>query len=302
VSPTAQPLLRPGGAQTRVKLSIFGDYLRKFAGASRKAPDRFYIDGFAGGGKGIDPTTGEEYDGSAALALSVEPPFTRVILVEKDTGRAGQLGELAARHGGVQVYPGDVNVEIPKVLATLNPKAPTFAFLDPEGTQLQWTTLEALAAHKRGRGRFKVELLVLFPLQMAVLRLLNFKTGKIPLAHARRLDSMLGAETPWREIVAMRVRGDISTPEETEHAFLDAYARGLHRRLGYEYVLHCAVASERGRPLYYLVFASDCDVGERIMRHEFGAAHTEQGQLFNVAPFTPSISFDPDRERTYGTI
>jgi three-Cys-motif partner protein len=65
-----------------VKLSIFGNYLRQFARASQKAPDRFYIDGFAGGGKGIDPTTGDEYEGSAELALSVEPSFTRVILVE----------------------------------------------------------------------------------------------------------------------------------------------------------------------------------------------------------------------------
>jgi three-Cys-motif partner protein len=193
-----------------------------------------------------------------------------------------------------------VNIEIPKLLANVNPRAPTLAFLDPEGTQLHWTTVEALAAHKR-RHSTKIELLILFPLQMAVLRLLNFKTGKIKPSHATKLDLMLGAESPWREIVAMRMTGAISTPEENEIAFLTAYAHGLHRRLGYRHVLHRGVAGASGRLLYYLVFASDSDVGRKIMFHEFGASHTEQIQLFNVADYTPGISYDPDRERPYGT-
>ena len=141
--------------------------------------------------------------------------------------------------------------------------------------------------------------MILFPLQMALLRLLNFKTGVTPPAHAKRLQDMLGAETPWREIVAKRMTGEIATPEETEQAFLDAYCHGLKRRLDYEHVLRREVVGDSGRPLYYLVFASDSDVGERIMRHEFGASHTEQAQLFNVAAFTPGISYDPDDERPY---
>jgi three-Cys-motif partner protein len=274
--------------------------VRNFARASRGAADRVDIDGFAGGGTGVDPTTGEEYDGSAALALGVEPPFTDVFLVEQDEGRVALLRELAARHPRAQVFPGDVSVEVPDLLRRVNPKAPTLAFLDPEGTQLHWETLELLAAHKRGRSKTKIELLILFPLQMAVLRLLNFKTGVIKPAHARRLDDMLGAESPWREIHSMRMTGKISTPHETEIAFLDAYAHRLHGVLGYEHVLHTEVSGANGRPLYYLVFASDSDVGRRVMRHEFGASHTSQAQLFNVAEYTPGIAYDPDRERRYG--
>ena len=84
-----------------------------------------------------------------------------------------------------------------------------------------------------------------------------------------------------------------------EFAFLDAYCDGLHWRLGYEHVLHVAVAGDSGVPLYYLVFASDCPAGETIMRHEFGASHEEQAQLFNLAPFTRGITYDPDRSRNY---
>ena len=75
---------RPAGAQTRVKLAIVGDYLKQFARASQKAPDRIYIDGLAASGAGIDPRTGKTYDGSAKLCFQVEPRFTEVYLIEKD--------------------------------------------------------------------------------------------------------------------------------------------------------------------------------------------------------------------------
>jgi three-Cys-motif partner protein len=295
----AAPVVRPGGAQTRVKLSICADYFQRFTQASQSARDRIYIDGFASSGKGADPRTGAEYSGSAALCLEVDPPFTECYLIEKNEIRARALAESAAAHPHAQVIPGDANIEIPRLLARLNPKAPTLAFLDPQGTELHWSTVKALSDHKRGRGRYKVELVILFPLQMTILRLLNFKTGVVPPAHARRLQDMLGAESPWREIVAKRMTGEITTPEETEQAFLDAYCHGLQNRLDYEHVLRREVVGDSGRPLYYLIFASDSDAGERIMRHEFGASHTEQSQLFNLAEYTPGIAYDPDKERNY---
>jgi three-Cys-motif partner protein len=300
VSTKAQPVVRPGGAQTRVKLSIVGDYFKRFALASQSARDRIYIDGLAASGAGIDPRTGTTYEGSANLCFAAEPPFTEVYLIEKDPARAEKLARIAAEHPGARAICGDVNEEIPRLLASLNPKAPTLAFLDAQGTELGWETVRALADHKRGRGRCKIELLVLFPLQMSYRRMMDFKSGRgVSPANARRLDFALGAETPWREIVSRRLIGEIETPEEMEHAFLDAYCDGLHRRLGYEHVLHYAVAASNGVPLYYLVFASDSDVGKRIVRHEFGASHTEQAQLFNVAPYTPGLTYDPDRSRTY---
>lgn len=295
---TSTPIARPGGAQTRTKLAIVEGYLPAFTAVASKAPDRIYIDAFAGCGRGIDPRTGEEYPGSASLSLAVEPPFTEVYLVEKDAARAAELEQLAAGHSNVRVVREDANVAIPTMLETLNQHAPTLAFLDPEGTELHWATVEALARHK-APGRTKIELLILFPLQMAVLRLLNFKGEPIPLAHRQRLDATLGAESPWREIVQLRLTGAIG-PEETEREFLNTYCDGLCKRLGYKHVLHRAVANERGRDLYYLVFASDSDVGRRIARWDFASTHTEQASLFNPGAYVTGLDYDPDRERPYG--
>jgi hypothetical protein len=70
-------IARRGGAQTRVKLAIVGDHLKGFARASQRARDRIYIDGLAASGTGIDPRTGETYDGSAKLCFQVDPPLPR---------------------------------------------------------------------------------------------------------------------------------------------------------------------------------------------------------------------------------
>src|SRR4051794_29465350 len=108
---------RPGGAQTRTKLSIVSDYLPGFTNACRKAPDRIYVDAFAGCGKGIDPRSGLLYDGSAALSLGVEPPFTEIHLIEQNTERVGELEQLCASHPNATVTPGDANIVIPQILA-----------------------------------------------------------------------------------------------------------------------------------------------------------------------------------------
>jgi three-Cys-motif partner protein len=99
-------IARPGGAQTRVKLGIVGDYLKRFARASSSAPDRIYIDGLAGSGTGIDPRTGETYDGSARLPFDVEPPFTEVYLIEMDKARAAELEKIADEHKGAKAICG----------------------------------------------------------------------------------------------------------------------------------------------------------------------------------------------------
>jgi three-Cys-motif partner protein len=190
-----------------------------------------------------------------------------------------------------------VNEQIENVLGVIEPQAATFAFLDPEGTELHWSTIERLAAHKREQP-YKVELLILFPLQMCVLRLLNFKTGVVPKIHEEKLERMLGAESPWRDIWRMRLLGEITTPEETRAAFLDAYCHQI-KKLGYKHVLAREVVSDEGRPLYYLVFASDHDAGKRIMKHEFAASQMEPGQLFNTAKYAKDVVYDPDEERPY---
>ena len=127
------------------KTSILGDYLPAFAQATQRAPNRVYVDAFAGDPRNIIKGTDREFPGSPELALRASPPFTHLRFFEKNSGRAQRLRELATRDrvSGVQVVEGDCNEEMAGVLRGLPVQAPTFAFLDPDGMELRWKTIRA---------------------------------------------------------------------------------------------------------------------------------------------------------------
>jgi three-Cys-motif partner protein len=111
-------------------------------------------------------------------SINSDPPFTKLRFCETPC-RARQLEETLSRDfpdriGDFAVIPGDCNEEIPQILERLRVDglqwAPTFAFLDPYGMQVDFDTLEALAHHKRGyrstwstKPEYKVEPWLSFP-------------------------------------------------------------------------------------------------------------------------------------------
>src|SRR5260370_30362356 len=62
-------MTRPWGYWTRAKLQMLADYLAGSAPASSGQSERVYLDAFAGQGVGLDRLTGEEFPGSARIAL-----------------------------------------------------------------------------------------------------------------------------------------------------------------------------------------------------------------------------------------
>ena len=67
---------------TRNKLEILAGYLPAFNTASKRSSERLYIDLMAGQPTNRDKITREEFDGSARLALSATPHFTRLAFCE----------------------------------------------------------------------------------------------------------------------------------------------------------------------------------------------------------------------------
>jgi three-Cys-motif partner protein len=107
---------------TRSKLSILAGYLPRFQRRFLKeVPERLYIDLMAGEPLNRDSRTGEEFDGSARLALSSVLPFTRIALCETPQKDAALKEDLSVRYPDwdFEVYPGDCNETIGRVLAAL---------------------------------------------------------------------------------------------------------------------------------------------------------------------------------------
>ncbi len=269
------PAGRSWGYWTRAKLEMLADYLAAFATASKGQCERVYLDAFAGEGTGLDRLTGEEFPGSARLALEAAQGagFTRFRYFEVGR-RASELeARLRADYPGrdIRVYEGDCNTTIPQALADLRQLrwAPTFAFLDPDGMELAWHTIAALGNHKRGyraptseKPEYKVELWLLFPTG-GIVRTLALDEAKVSDADVARANRLLGTEQ-WRPIYELRLRDEISGATARDE-YVNLMRWRLERELGYRFTHPFELKNTRGAVLYHMVFATDNDVGTRIM-------------------------------------
>jgi three-Cys-motif partner protein len=267
---------RPWGYWTRLKLAILAEYLPAFLRASAGKTSEFvYLDAFAGEGLGIDRLTGEEFNGSARIALETTDAggFTRLRYFERAAKAKELQDRLLADYPGrdIKVYGGDCNVEIPRALAELRGVkwAPTFAFIDPDGMELAWRTLEHLAEHKRGyrpsgssKPEYKVELWLLFPTQ-GLIRTLALDEDKLRPADEDRASKLYGTDA-WRAIYDRRVTGTLSASEAREE-YVNLMRWRLTNDLGYAKTHPFELKNTRGGTVYHMIFATDNEAGERIM-------------------------------------
>jgi three-Cys-motif partner protein len=199
---------RFGGDWTSAKLDVLKGYLSAYVIALKSQPFRIaYIDAFAGTGYRVLRTEGAAsnlvfpdlaedgptklLDGSARIALSIEPHFDKYIFIERDEERCRALDGLRAEFSNlsaaIDVRPGEANSEIQKLCEKDWRRNRAVLFLDPYGMQVEWATIEAIAKTEA------IDLWVLFPLGIGVNRLLT-RSGEIPIAWRRALDRLLGTE------------------------------------------------------------------------------------------------------------
>lgn len=151
-----------GSQTTELKLSVVEAYLRAFTTAlRRKFPELWYIDAFAGTGQRTEriparrggllepaPAGIVRKRGSAKIAIDVNPPFDRLIFVEKRPRAVEALRGLRKMHPdrNISVIAGDANVEIPRLISSVNwQRVRAVMFLDPYGMSVGWETLRAIA-------------------------------------------------------------------------------------------------------------------------------------------------------------
>jgi three-Cys-motif partner protein len=249
---------KPVGFWTARKLEYLDHYLQAYRNVTKTAFQAHYIDLFAGCGDCVLKATGWPVEGLPWRALRAIPAFTRYFFVEKDPDLATHLRNRISEAGikNAEVFVGDCNGPLlGELLSSVPRHALSFAFLDPSGLQLHWSTVERLASHRL--GRWKMELLILYPYDMVIKRWIN-QPG-----FANALTASHGGEG-WRE-----AQSESERLQEDSHArhrrFVDLYKSEL-KDLGYRYVDDYGPMGYGKRAYYDVVFASDQPIGQKIMR------------------------------------
>lgn len=261
---------------TRNKLQILAEYLPAFNRAAQlKSSERLYIDLMAGTPVNRDKATGEEFDGSARLALAASPAFTRLAFCEKPDQAAALEADLRPRHPArnFRVYPGDCNVTIDQVLEDLAPWswAPTFAFIDQHAAEVHWSTIQKLASFRTSAKGWKTELWIL----MSPAEITRAVHGA---AFAARVNALYGNGN-WQRIQAAR-RSGVITAADYRDQMVNLLRWHLEQELGYEMTARIPMRMPSQMPLYDMVFATDHWVGNKIMSHLYrAAAEREPGMI-----------------------
>lgn len=195
-----------GGVHTRDKLERVRRYLVEYTTAMKAKGFRLaYIDAFAGSGSyrptcpdaksaglGFFPVAAaRELDGSARIALGVEPRFDKYIFIDKSSTNVAKLRMLREEYPNlgncITIRRGDANACLETLCGKLDwTRWRAIVFLDPYGMQVDWATIRAIA---RTRA---IDLLYLFPLGVAVNRMLP-RDGHLSEAAVRRLDRTFGS-------------------------------------------------------------------------------------------------------------
>ena len=281
--------VRQSGQYARLKLEFLDRYLPAALNATKRKRRRVYIDLFAGPGANSDGHI--EFAGGALRALvaagpGTGTPFTDAVLVNLEAADHAALAERVRRScasgesliplNRIEVLHGNANELLPAILTRFDPRDYLLVFADIEAPkQLPFDTLRTLRARHES-----VDLYVLFPLDMALRRLVAYNPRRRE-EWAPVLDAFFGCRD-WKEL-ADELRANPDRRDELGRRLTSLYCRQL-RSLWEDADAVVDVHLRRRRRLYRMVFAADHDAAKRIKAHIQRAmaesAKQGQGDLF----------------------
>lgn len=253
-----------------VKLDYLSRYINVFETSMRKKwPIRNYIDLLAGPGKNLIMETEQTVLGSPLIALTTEHPFTGYYFVDANAHNVAALTERCSasmEREHTYIFAGDCNVMVNSIVTALQAdemRSLNLAFLDPEGLELQWTTVARLASIR------KMDLIINYPEG----GLNRYMRKAVSMNTTTSVDSFFGGRE-WRDIY-LKYQRSSRTPLHRD--LLDLY-KGNLRGLGYQEVVRGdeigdepLMRNKKRGPQYRLIFASKHALG-----HDFWHAVTRR--------------------------
>lgn len=257
------------------KLQCFAEYIKIYADKNR---DRYYLDIFAGSSFSPCKTDNCSIEGSEISALKNR--FRKCIFIINDPEEAALLAESTVKFKNrSHIITGNcINDSILQQAFDLIPRSgSSLVLVDPVGyTKLRWTTVKKLACHGTDWKGHKTDLLIFFPLEMAILRNLTREDCETSI------DRLYG-NTGWRNIRKDRLENKIDHNQAGKE-LVNLFKKGL-KELEYRYVDDLQPAHFSNPPFYHIIWASD------------GASRKKElNDIWNKPRFLPCELFSNDPE------
>ncbi len=228
------------------KLECFSDFIKLYCADE----SRLYLEPFAGYGiytcKDADCLT----DGPELRAL--KDGFLKCIFLVNDIQDARDLKNLIASFGAKSsiIIGNCINNKTLSQAFNLIPRSDSsFAFIDPPGyKRLRWTTVKKLATHGIDWNGHKIDLLIIFPLEMALLRNLTRPDCEASI-------NRLYGNRDWQQVRQKMLDNKIEH-NQARQKLLSLYKSGL-KGLAYRFVEDLKPARFSNPPNYHIFWASD---------------------------------------------
>lgn len=256
--------MRDSGMWAAEKLDYLERYIEIFETSMRKKwARRNFIDLFAGPGKCITDN-GKIFLGSPLIAITTTHPFTGYFFADYEPTYINDLQTRCSESAvadRIRFYTDDSNRAVHRIVDEIEKSDREFkssslnlAFLDPEGLELEWSTVAALASVP------KMDLLIHYPV-MGLNRMLERAANM----DAHKIDHFFGGQE-WR-----RIYGKVGDVSVVERELLGHYKNKL-QAFGYKVDQDSETGQEppirktKGGLLYRLLFASKDPLGHKFWK------------------------------------
>lgn len=260
------------GYWSEVKLDIVREYAQAYStiltAQAKPRLHHVYIDGFSGSGVHLAKRTGEFVLGSPLNALQIVPPFREYFLIDLDGDKIEQLRQQIGERQDVHLEAGDCNeVLLSRVFpyVRFEQYRRGLCLLDPYGLHLNWQVVEAA-------GKLKtLDVFLNFPIMDMNRNALWRHPEQASHEGLARMTAFWG-DTSWQS-AAYRSQptlfGDERVKLENEEVAA-AFGRRLEKVADFKYVARpLAMRNTKGAIVYYLFFASQKPVAEKIVKGIF---------------------------------
>jgi three-Cys-motif partner protein len=261
------------GEWSIIKLNILEQYgaayTTAFSGNSGRGLKKYYIDGFSGAGQHIERATGKPVEGSPARALKITPPFDKFFFIDLDRNKTDYLETQCAGRSNVSIINDDANVYLRKLLPKIrfDQRERALCVLDPYKLNLDWDVIELA-----GKSRV-VDLFLNFPVMDMNRNAIWREPERAPAEGIERMNRFWGDES-WRQAAYAKSRqgemfSDPQDEKQKNSAIVAAFTERLKSVAGFAYVANRPMVNSKNADVYYLFFASQKPVADKIITGVF---------------------------------